>query len=159
MAGTLIVALDLDIVHVERAKKDGLPVFYGDATRVEILTRLGADKAVAFVVTADGGDMAKRMVEAIRARWPNATIHARARSVAHARELLDLGATHVVPEAFEGSLQLSGELLAAIGLPSEVVESRLSGVRAIVEARLSEEGPYPSEPKAPAGPQTQLGDD
>ncbi|MBN9058756.1 cation:proton antiporter domain-containing protein [Kaistia sp. MMO-174] len=157
--GIPFVALDLDIVHVERAKKDGLPVFYGDATRVEILTRLGADKAVAFVVTADGGDMAKRMVEAIRARWPNATIHARARSVAHARELLDLGATHVVPEAFEGSLQLSGELLAAIGLPSEVVESRLSGVRAIVEARLSEEGPYPSEPKAPAGPQTQLGDD
>jgi len=157
--GIPFVALDLDVVHVERAKKDGLPVFYGDATRAEILTRLGAEKALAFVVTADGGDMAKRMVEAIRSRWPHATIHARARSVAHARELLDLGATHVVPEAFEGSLQLSGELLASIGLPTEVIANRLAVVRAVVEARLSEEEPYPTDSRAGAGAATRPGDD
>jgi Kef-type K+ transport system membrane component KefB/voltage-gated potassium channel Kch len=156
--GIPFVALDLDVVHVERAKQDGLPVFYGDATRAEILTRLGAENALAFVVTADGGDMAKRMVETIRARWPGVTIHARARSVAHARELLELGATHVVPEAFEGSLQLSGELLASIGLPSEAIANRLAAVRALVEARLSEEGPYPANPEAKAGAATQPGD-
>ncbi|HEV7286429.1 MAG TPA: cation:proton antiporter [Kaistia sp.] len=156
--GIPFVALDLDVVHVERAKQDGLPVFYGDATRAEILTRLGAENALAFVVTADGGDMAKRMVETIRARWPGATIHARARSVAHARELLDLGATHVVPEAFEGSLQLSGELLASIGLPPEAIANRLAVVRAVVEARLSEEGPYPANPEAEAGAAMQPGD-
>jgi len=156
--GIPFVALDLDVVHVERAKQDGLPVFYGDATRAEILTRLGAENALAFVVTADGGDMAKRMVETIRARWPGATIHARARSVAHARELLDLGATHVVPEAFEGSLQLSGELLASIGLPPEAIANRLAVVRAVVEARLSEEGPYPANPEVEAGAAMQPGD-
>ncbi|MET4633797.1 cation:proton antiporter domain-containing protein [Kaistia defluvii] len=156
--GIPFVALDLDVVHVERAKQDGLPVFYGDATRAEILTRLGAENALAFVVTADGGDMAKRMVETIRARWPGSTIHARARSVAHARELLDLGATHVVPEAFEGSLQLSGELLASIGLPPEAIANRLAVVRAVVEARLSEEGPYPANPEAEAGAAMQPGD-
>ena len=133
------MALDLNVGHVERAKQDGLPVFYGDATRPEILTRIGADQALAFVVTPDGGDMAKHMILAVRAHWPDATIHARARSVAHARELLDLGATHVVPEALEGSLQLGGGLLASIGLPGEVVERRLGLARALAEAPLNEE--------------------
>jgi Kef-type K+ transport system membrane component KefB len=137
--GIPFVALDLNVGHVERAKQDGLPVFYGDATRPEILTRLCADQALAFVVTPDSGDMAKHMILAVRAHWPAATIHARARSVAHARELLDLGATHVVPEALEGSLQLGGGLLTSIGLPSEVIEKRLGLARVLAEAPLNAE--------------------
>ncbi|MBN9000414.1 MAG: cation:proton antiporter, partial [Rhizobiales bacterium] len=46
------VALDLDSRHVEAAKGRGLPVFYGDATHAEILKKLGAERARAFVVHA-----------------------------------------------------------------------------------------------------------
>ncbi len=134
--GIPFVALDLDVSHVERAKRDGHPVFYGDATRAEILARLGGDRAAAFVVTPDSGNVAEKMIAAVRRRWPTAAVHARARSVPHARVLLNLGATHVVPEALEASLQLSGELLTTMGLPDSDVDQRLSRAREIVRARL-----------------------
>ncbi|WP_051231513.1 cation:proton antiporter [Kaistia adipata] len=134
--GIPFVALDLDVSHVERAKRDGHPVFYGDATRAEILARLGGDRAAAFVVTPDSGNVAEKMIAAVRRRWPEAAVHARARSVPHARVLLNLGATHVVPEALEASLQLSGELLSGMGLPDSEIDLRLSRAREIVRARL-----------------------
>jgi CPA2 family monovalent cation:H+ antiporter-2 len=134
--GIPFVALDLDVKHVERARRDGHPVFYGDATRAEILARLGGDRAAAFVVTPDSGNVAEKMIAAVRRRWPQATVHARARSVPHARVLLNLGATHVVPEALEASLQLSGELLMTMGLPDSDVDQRLSRAREVVRDRL-----------------------
>lgn len=134
--GIPFVALDLDVSHVERAKRDGHPVFYGDATRAEILARLGGDRAAAFVITPDGGDVAEKMIAAVRRRWPTAAVHARARSVPHARILLNLGATHVVPEALEASLQLSGELLMTMGLPEGDVDQRLARAREIFRMRL-----------------------
>ncbi|ODT10559.1 MAG: hypothetical protein ABS35_42005 [Kaistia sp. SCN 65-12] len=134
--GIPFVALDLDVSHVERAKRDGHPVFYGDATRAEILERLGGDRATAFVVTPDSGNVAEKMIAAVRRRWPTTAVHARARSVPHARVLLNLGATHVVPEALEASLQLSGELLMTMGLPDDDVDQRLARARAVVRERL-----------------------
>jgi len=134
--GIPFVALDLDASHVERARRDGHPVFYGDATRAEILARLGGDRAAAFVVTPDSGNMAEKMITAVRRRWPTAAVHARARSVPHARVLLRLGASHVVPEALEASLQLSGELLMTMGLPDSDVDQRLARARAVVRERL-----------------------
>ena len=146
------VGLDLDATHVERAKREGHPVFFGDATRPEILAKLGGDRAIAFVVTPDSGVVAENMIAAVLANWPEATVHARARSVRHALELLDLGATHVVPEALEGSLQLAGQLLATMGLPDEAIEQRLAMAREIVRARLrSGDDPDLIGPKLPEG--------
>ncbi|WP_201400235.1 cation:proton antiporter [Kaistia sp. 32K] len=145
------VALDLNVAHVERAKKEGLPVFFGDATRPEILAKVGGDRAVAFVVTPDSGNMAEDMIAVVLARWPEAVVHARARSVGHARELLDLGAKHVVPEALEASLQLAGGLLVAMGLPEDAADQRLALAREIVHARLrSGDDPDTFGPQLPA---------
>ncbi len=138
------VALDLNAEHVDRAQRNGSAVFYGDATRAEILEKLGAARARAFVVTLDDMAVAERMVETIRRHWPNAIIHARARSVDHARRLLECGATDVVPEALEGSLQLAGNLLADIGLPDEAIEQRLAVAREIARARMRDVHPSTS---------------
>lgn len=133
------VALDLNSEHVERAKREGHAVFFGDATRPEILAKLGAAKARAFVVTLDDAVVAERMVATVRRHWPHAKIHARARSVTHARRLLDCGATDVVPEALEGSLQLAGNLLADVGLPDEAVEQRLAVAREVARVRMRDD--------------------
>lgn len=130
------VALDLDSAYVERAKREGHPAFFGDATRPEVLRRVGADKARSFVVTLDEPSVAEQMVETVAGHWPNATIHARARSIAHARALKDRGASDVVPEALEGSLQLAARLLEDIGLPNDAVEQRLAVAREIARLRL-----------------------
>ncbi len=144
------VALDLNAEHVERAQRGGNAVFFGDATRPEILEKLGAEEARAFVVTLDEMAVAEQMVLTIRQHWPNAIIHARARSVDHARRLLDCGATDVVPEALEGSLQLAGNLLGDIGLPDEAIEQRLAVAREVARARMREH-----EPTASADPPPQ----
>ncbi|MCX5516045.1 portal protein [Kaistia algarum] len=141
------VALDLDSSHVERAKADGQPVFYGDATHPEILRKLGANRARAFVVTADDPKVAERMVELMHAQWPGVPIHARARSIAHATKLFELGASDVVPEALEGSLQLAGRLLSDVGLPDEAVDQRLAVAREAVRARLKLAGAPADEAK------------
>ena len=99
------VALDLDAARVAEKRKDGRPVFYGDASRREILERVGGGRA-RLRGHAGCRDAAERMVTAIRKAWPKAAIHARALDADHARRLADAGASDVIPEALEGSLQL-----------------------------------------------------
>ncbi len=120
------VALDIDanVVYAERAA--GRPIFYGDASRREILDRVGGANARAFVVTTDAAEAEERMVRAIRAAWPKAVIHARAKDVTHAHRLADIGVATAVPETLEGSLQLAGRVLAGEGLPEDAIDARLA---------------------------------
>lgn len=138
------VGLDLDAAHVDAAKRAGEPVFYGDATHTEVLRKLGADRARAFVVTADDPKVAERIVALMHEHWPDVPIHARARSIVHAARLQELGAGDVVPEALEGSLQLAGRLLGDVGLPDEAIDQRLTVAREAVRARLHLDAPGPS---------------
>jgi len=123
------VALDLDADLVADQRARGHPVFFGDASHRHVLERVGGAEARAFVVTTDAAMAEERMVRAIRAAWPQATIHARAKDRAHARRLMDLGVASAIPEALEGSLQLAGRVLADEGLPPEVIDARLARQR------------------------------
>ncbi len=131
------VALDLDanVVRAERAA--GRPVFYGDASRREILQRVGGANARAFVVTTDAAEAEERMVRAIRSAWPDAVIHARAKDATHACRLTEIGVASAVPETLEGSLQLAGRVLAGEGLPDEAVDARLALQREAEIARVA----------------------
>ncbi len=123
------VALDLDADLVARAHRAGRPVFYGDASRREILDRVGGERARAFVVTTDAPGATERMVAAIRKAWPGAVIHARARDIEHAHQLMALGVSAVTPETLEASLQLARGLLMRIGLPEDATDTRLAAMR------------------------------
>jgi monovalent cation:proton antiporter-2 (CPA2) family protein len=124
--GIAYVALDLNAGRVARERAKGRSVFYGDASRHEILKQVGGGAARAFVVTPDGPVAAERMVRAIRSAWPDAAIYARALDADHARGLSEAGATSVVPEALEGSLQLGGRVLAGLGVPEDAIETYLT---------------------------------
>ena len=130
------VALDVDADLVSEQRKAGHPVFYGDASRDEILRRIGGDRARGFVVTTDQPAATERMVRTILAIWPDATIHARALDADHADQLTALGVMDVVPEALEGSLQLARRMLANIGMPDDAIDARLNVVREAEIARL-----------------------
>jgi CPA2 family monovalent cation:H+ antiporter-2 len=119
--------LDADLVAVERAA--GRPVFYGDSARREMLERVGASKARAFVVTTDEAEAEEGMVRAIREVRPDGVIHARAKDQTHAQRLRAIGATSAVPETLEASLQLAAQVLAADGLPDTAIASRLARQR------------------------------
>lgn len=126
---TPYVAIDLDASRVAAARAEGRRVYFGDAGRQELLARLGADQAAGFVVTSDVPIETDQTVAMIRHNWPNAKIFARAKDPAHAHRLIGLGATDVVPEAAEGSLQLGAHVLTGIGLPDDEVMDSIDRAR------------------------------
>ncbi len=127
---TKYIAIDLDARRVASARAEGLPVYYGDIGRQELLERLGGDKAAGFVVTSDVPVETDQTVAMIRSVWPHAKIFARAKDPAHAHRLIGMGATDVVPEATEGSLQLAAHVMTGIGLPDDIVIETIDRVRA-----------------------------
>jgi CPA2 family monovalent cation:H+ antiporter-2 len=115
------VGVDRNAHDAEAARRAGKAVFFGDASRLELLRRLGLDTARALVVTMDAPEAAEAVVAAARQSRPDLTIVARARDARQAQRLYDLGATDAVPETIEASLQLSEAVLVDIGVPMGLV--------------------------------------
>ena len=109
------VALDLDSGRIASARASGLPVFYGDAGRVDVLAAAGAGRARAAVLTIDQLPAIDRSVAALHSHFPELRIFVRGHDPGHGKKLTEWGATAVVPEAVEASLQLGAIVLAATG--------------------------------------------
>lgn len=133
------VALDHDTENVARYRNEGAPVHFGDASRSELLDRVGTDRAQALVVTLDDPAAANHLVSAARQSWPKLPIHVRARDISHADQLYRAGATQVIAEAAETSLQLGALALESAGLPDEAVHQRIERLRTQVIERVDAE--------------------
>ena len=131
------LALDIDPAHVEEGRRRGRPVFFGDAGRPLVLQAAGAERARAVVITMDDAAAARHAVGALRRRLPDLPILVRARDRAHLEQLADIGATAVVPEMAEASLQLGSAVLRALGLRDEQVDRVVEQFRADDYARLA----------------------
>lgn len=127
------IALDTDPTHVAQGRADKLPVFYGDASRLDMLKRAHIGTCAAVVVTMDNPAAAERIVGEIRKHWPLINVYARARDKSHAERLCAAGANTAVPETIEGSLQLAGRVLSGLGATEEAVRRRLEHQRALEE--------------------------
>ncbi|HEY8197675.1 MAG TPA: NAD-binding protein, partial [Gemmatimonadales bacterium] len=132
------LALDLDPELVAEARRHGLPVFYGDASRADVLTASGIERAQLAVSTLDDPELAIRAVHALRRLRTSMPIIVRAHDVADCERLVRAGATSAVPEIVEGSLQLGGVLLRQLGESSESVNQLLEQFRQETYARLAE---------------------
>ena len=115
------LAIDGSAELVARERKRGTRIFFGDATRIELLRLCGIAAARALVVTMDAPSAAEAVITAARAERGDLTIVARARDAAHAAKLYGLNVTDAVPETIEASLQLSEALLIDIGVPMGLV--------------------------------------
>lgn len=127
--GVSYVALDLDPSRVAECRASGLPVFYGDASRPEVMTAIGAGRARVIAITLDKPGPAERAVKALRHGHPKIAIVARGRDLADLERLEGAGATAVVPEALEGSLQLGATVLRLTGRPDQEVKETLDQFR------------------------------
>jgi len=141
---TPYVALDLNASRVTEARNAGRHVIFGDASRHEMLERVGASRASAFVVTADLPAETDRTVAMIRKYWPAARIFARARDTDHARRLVAQGTAAAVPEAFEASLVLADRVLEGIGVSVDLVTETIEAARA--RALMTDDGNAPRHP-------------
>ena len=107
--------LDHDPDQIELLRKFGFKVFYGDATRTDLLEAAGARHARFLVVAIDDVDDSLALVDAARREFPHLQLLARARNVSHYYDLLDRGVTIIERETFESSLLLGGKLLQQLG--------------------------------------------
>lgn len=108
----VVTEFDADIVM--RARARGEPVFFGDAKSMVLLERLGIRHADAVIITLNTPSQIDHVVAAIRMKYPDILIIARARDADHARHLYQLGVNDAVPETIEASLQLSEAALVGL---------------------------------------------
>ena len=112
------IAIDSDPDEVARRRVLGnRNVYWGDLANAELLTRLHLGTARALVVTMSNAAAADALVVQARAARADLHIIVRARDDRHAAHLYGLGATGVVPETIEASLQLAEAVLVDIGVP------------------------------------------
>ena len=116
--GVRATVLDFDSDNVEMLRKLGMKVFYGDATRHELLRAAGAEKAKLLVLALDDPEKNLEMLQIARKHFPHLTILARANGRSDAYELIEAGVNFVYRETFDASLRLGIEVLRLLGFPS-----------------------------------------
>jgi glutathione-regulated potassium-efflux system ancillary protein KefC len=125
--GLRVTVLDHDADTVAGLRQFGFRVFYGDATRLDLLRTAGAGSAKAIVVAVDDIEQSLEIVDLVKEHFPQARIIARARNVTHLFQLRDRGVTEVEREVFESSLRSARSTLEALGWPAH--EARESALR------------------------------
>jgi CPA2 family monovalent cation:H+ antiporter-2 len=132
------VAFENDAKLVSQLHAGGVPVYFGNAARPELLRRVHADEAPAIVLTMDHPASALQAVRGIRREFPRVQLYARSRDEKHARALKRAGANVVVPETLEASLQLSAFVLEGMGLDERMVDDIVDRERDAFAAALDD---------------------
>ncbi|KAK7389994.1 hypothetical protein VNO78_25291 [Psophocarpus tetragonolobus] len=132
------VALDVRSDRVAIGRSLDLPVYFGDAGSREVLHKVGAERASAAAVTLDSPGANYRTVWALSKHFPNVKTFVRAHDVDHGLNLEKAGATAVVPETLEPSLQLAAAVLAQAKLPTSEIAATINEFRSRHLAELTE---------------------
>ena len=107
--------LDHDAEMIETARNFGYRVFYGNATRLDLLRTAGAATAQILVVTVDDVEQSLAIVDLVKEHFPQLKLVVRARDATHWNKLRDRDVTLIQRELFESSLQSAGSVLELLG--------------------------------------------
>ncbi|WP_020653389.1 glutathione-regulated potassium-efflux system protein KefC [Massilia niastensis] len=110
-----LTMLDHDPDHIDILREFGFKVFYGDASRIELLHAAGAARARALVIAVDGVADSLKLAEAVRREYPDLPVLARARNITHYYQLMDLGVTVIERETFESALMMGRRVMEQLG--------------------------------------------
>lgn len=129
-------ALDSAPTHVDFLRKFGNRIYYGDATRLDLLRSAHLDKAKILVVAIDDMVASIKVVELAQHHFPAVKIYARARNRQHAYQLLALGVTLLIRETFEASLSLAQQVLEGLGETPQTAKYAIERFAAYDEAMM-----------------------
>jgi monovalent cation:proton antiporter-2 (CPA2) family protein len=113
--GISTTVLENDSDQVDLLRKFGRKVFYGDASRRDLLDLAGADRARLLILAIDDPDKTLEIVHTVRKHFPRLKVLARAESRTDAYALIDEGVEHVFRETFDSALRMGVEALQQLG--------------------------------------------
>ncbi len=108
--------LDHDPDQINEARRYGYEVYYGDATRKELLLAAGADEAELMVVSLDDPEASLAVLKMAKKHFPQLKVFARAHGMGHAFDLLNAGADAYEREMLESGLALGEKVLRRLGV-------------------------------------------
>jgi CPA2 family monovalent cation:H+ antiporter-2 len=123
----VVIDIDPDIVKHEAA--EGEPISYGDATQELVLLHVGITSARIVVIAISDRTATRRITDLARRLNPDIYIIARTRYIQEMKTLHDLGASEVVPEEYETSVEIFSRVLEKYEVPRDRIESFTEQVR------------------------------
>jgi glutathione-regulated potassium-efflux system ancillary protein KefC len=121
-SGFKVTVLDNDPDLIETVRRVGFRVFYGDATRLDLLQAAGADQAQLLINAIDDMESNLKLTELVQQYFPHLKIIARARNLSHVYELKSRGVELIERETFESALLMGQWALEQMGVPHGTAE-------------------------------------
>lgn len=143
-SGVKVTAIDRNAAHIRNAERFGFKVYFGDASRLDLLITAGVLEARAIILCMDDTKAVSHAVAVLRERCPNLTIIAAAHDRLHEIELRPLEPDVIVRETLESSLTLAREALSRMGHDDRTIEDYVEQFRRLDRKRLLaqiDEGP------------------
>ncbi len=109
-------ALEVSYQQVDFVRRFGNKIYFGDATRLDLLQAAKAGDAKLFVLAIDDVEASVKCATLVRRHFPNLPILARARNRVHQFRLWDLGIESIYRETFPSSLEVAHQALLRLGL-------------------------------------------
>jgi monovalent cation:proton antiporter-2 (CPA2) family protein len=129
-------ALEISQTQVDFVRKFGGKLYYGDASRIDLLRAAHIEQARIFVLAVDDVESSLKIAETVKRNFPKVEIYARARNRHHVHMLMDLGVKIFVREAYYSSLRLAEQVLCGLGLDQAEVAASVEKFTEYDEAAL-----------------------
>ena len=107
--------LDYEPDQIELLRKFGFKIYYGDATRRDLLESAGIHQAKILIIAIDDVDDSVKLARLAKDHYPHLKIFSRARNLQHMYSLMDLGIEKIERETFEASLRMGTQVLQSLG--------------------------------------------
>ncbi|MGJ8623584.1 MAG: cation:proton antiporter domain-containing protein [Yoonia sp.] len=118
-AGYKLTVIDYNAQHLENMRRFGARIYFGDATRPDLLQAAGLHRAKVFVVAIDNRDQITELVHYVRKTAPDVHIIARAVDRHHVYELWAAGCRDIIRENYDGAMRMGRSALVALDIPAD----------------------------------------
>ena len=127
--GLKIVAIDNNANRIAQARKIGLPVYYGDATREDVMRAAGGGDALLIALCVENEQVMARSIDLIKNSFPKAAVFCRATDRAHAIDLTTRRVDYHIRETFESGITFGRKALDRLGISTDRINDIEEEVR------------------------------
>ena len=125
-AGYKTTVIDYDSNQIDALRKFGARVYYGDATRPDLLMAAGIDRAKVLIIAIDDKEKVTQLAEYAIKTYPNLHVVASARNRHHVYELWRVGCRDIIRETYDSALRIGRSAIEGMGIPREKSEQMVA---------------------------------